>query len=128
MARWTLTNPFTSDSMTFQVNPNSGGSWRREREIHAKATTASGNNAAHIFFEGRDKPKTSEVSGVLLTQTMYDTLLDWYKKRVQLDLVDDLGRNMTIYITGFEPSRVRRLKHPWAHEYTLTFQEIFLAS
>lgn len=121
MARipWVLRDPITLEEYEFEVNPNDGGSLQYQKNIGYTVTTAP--NGKVIMYEGRDEAKTTTVSGVILSQDQYEEMIEWFSKRYQVELEDDLGRIMSIYITSFEPKRVRSARVPWRHDYSLTF-------
>lgn len=121
MARiaWVLRDPVTAEEYAFEINPNDGGSLSYQKNIGYMQTVAP--NGKIIMYEGRDEAKTTTVSGVILSQNQFEEMVKWFNKRYQLELEDDLGRVMSIYITSFEPRRVRSARKPWRHDYSLTF-------
>jgi len=115
--RWIFTDPAVSETYEWAVNPNSGGSPSREKNIQYENTSAPDGKT--LIFEGQDRPLQLEWSGVILSQSQYDTLITWFEKRRQIRLEDDLGRTMWIYITAFTPSRRRAVSHPYKHDYNM---------
>ncbi len=120
--RWVFEDLVTLESWTMDVNPREGGAPQYQKNVSYQAT--AGEDGKTLAFEGRDNPLTSEFSGVVLTETMYNTLLEWYQKRHQFQVTDDLGRVFMIYITGFAPKRKWSTTHPWRHDYTCTYTVI----
>jgi hypothetical protein len=121
MARipWVLTDPITDDTYSWEINPNDGGSLAYSKQVNYTLTTAPDGKV--LMYEGRDEAKSTTVSGVILSEAQYYEMIEWFNKRYQLQLEDDLGRIMMIYITSFEPKRIRSPRRPWRHDYSLTF-------
>lgn len=115
--RWIFTDQATNDTWTFEINPNTDGSPQLKKQVSFQSTAAS--DGTLILFEGRDQPTTMSFGGTILTQTQYNQLIRWFGKRHQVLLTDDLGRQTTIYITGFLPKRKYSRAYPWRHEYTV---------
>jgi hypothetical protein len=120
--RWVFEDLVTLESWTMDVNPRDGGAPQYQKNVSYQAT--AGEDGKTLAFEGRDSPLTSEFSGVVLTETMYNTFLTWYQKRHQVQITDDLDRVFMIYITGFNPKRKWSTTHPWRHDYTCTYTVI----
>ncbi len=121
MARiaWELYDPVLDETYNWEINPNDGGSLNYQKTTTAQQVVAPDGKV--ILFEGRDDPKSTTVSGVILAQSQFETMVEWFNKRYQVQLTDDLGRVFMIYITNFEPKRVRSSRTPWRHDYSLTF-------
>lgn len=98
------------------VNPNEGGSPGFKKTINFQATSAPDGKT--LMFEGRDEVQTLEFSGVILTEAQYNAFIYWWKKRHQIHITDDLGRQFWAYITMFDPKRERAHNYPWKHSYT----------
>lgn len=98
------------------VNPNDGGSPSFKKTVTYQSTSAPDGKT--LVFEGRDEVQTLEFSGVILTEDQYYAFIDWWRKRHQIHITDDLGRQFWAYITSFEPKRVRAQSHPWKHTYS----------
>ena len=118
LVRWTFTDTATSDTYTFEVNPNTGGSPTYPKQFNYQATAAPDGKT--LIFEGRDQPQKIEFSGTLTEQSQYDAFATWWKKRSQIELVDDLGRTFTIIIENFTPTRKRNAIKPWMHDYKVS--------
>jgi hypothetical protein len=121
MARiaWVFTDLVTAETYSLPINPNDGGSPSYKKNIVYQNTAAPDGNV--LMFEGRDDPKTSSFKGVLLTEDQYNTFVEWFEKRHQIQITDDLGRTFVCYITSFDPTRRRSAIHPWKHEYTCEY-------
>lgn len=117
--RWKLHDPATNIYVELPINPVEGGSPTYRKNISYQSTAAPGGTT--LMFEGQDEPKQMEVSGEILTREHYEMLTLWFNKRNQIQLTDDLGRVMWIYITEFSPKRVRSTVYPWRHSYTLKY-------
>ena len=115
VVKWVFEDPVTLASTTFEINPNDGGSRSYEKNIGYSNTSAPDGKV--IVFEGRDAPASIEFSGVLLTETQYDMFVEWWNKRYQVNVTDDLGREFSIIVEAFVPKRERARSHPWKHSY-----------
>lgn len=116
VTKWTFYDG--SDTYTFEINPNEGGSPARKKTISYKSTAAPDGKT--LIFEGRDQPPTIQFSGILLTEAQYDAFEEWWDKRQQVRVTDDLGREYWIYIDSFDPKRVRARSYPWKHQFSIT--------
>src|SRR5690606_37064028 len=96
---------------------NSEGSNMRRKNITTQATSAPSGKV--ILFEGRDDPRTATWSGVLLTQDQYDEFVDWFEKRHQFEVTDDLGRIHMVYIQSLDLTRRKSMQHPWFHDFSM---------
>lgn len=117
VTRWIFEDPSASETYTWEINPRDGGSPQYEKTINYQNTTAPDGKT--VIFEGLDKPLELEWSGVILSQDHYETLIEWFEKRRQIKLTDDLGRIYWVYITAFLPSRRRAVGRPYKHDYTM---------
>lgn len=117
VVKWQFNDPATLETHTFEINPNEGGSPEYTKNIQYRNTSAPDGKT--LLFEGRDNPQTLEFSGVLLTESQYNMFRDWWDKRYQVYVTDDLGREFSIVIEAFIPKRERAFHHPWKHSYTV---------
>lgn len=120
--KWQLIDPVTNESYAFEINPNTGGSLTRQKNITYYSTTA--DDAQIVLYEGTDQPQLVTVSGTLLTQAQYTNLVYWYSKRRQVLLIDDLGRNIWVYFAQFTPNRKWTVQSPWRHDWSAQFYVI----
>lgn len=121
MFRWVFTDPVTSETYEMEINPNEGGTPKLSKNISYQITTAPEPNSRVLMFEGRPQPRQGSFAGTILTEQHYNAMVQWYEKRNQIYVTDDLGRTFTIYITGFDAKRVRAIQHPWKHTYTCEY-------
>lgn len=121
VVRWLFEDLTTATpaTYTFEINPNEGGSLAYEKSIVTQTTSAFDGQV--IVQEGQDKPLSSSFSGTILTEEGHDAMVDWFQRRHQIRVTDDLGRQMMIYITKFTPKRVRSALYPWKHTYTVDY-------
>jgi hypothetical protein len=121
MARiaWELHQYSTLETYELDINPSDGGSPSYNKTLTTSNTTAPGGKV--LIFEGADEVQQISVTGTLLTEALYDKFIEWWDKRTILRLTDDLARVYDIYITSFDPQRVRSVTHPWRHTYTLNY-------
>lgn len=117
VVRWKFEDLATSESYDFEINPNEGGSPQYKKTITYQQTLAG--NA--LIFEGADETFTSSFTGTLLSEDQHQTFVDWWQKRHLIRLTDDLARTYMIYITAYEPKRVRAATNHWKHEYTVSY-------
>lgn len=117
VVKWRFDDPVTLDSHVFEINPNEGGSPDYTKNIQYRNTSAP--NGKTILFEGRDNPPSLEFSGTLLTESQFNMFVEWWNKRYQVEVTDDLGRQFTIVIESFSPKRERAFHYPWKHSYTV---------
>lgn len=121
--KWVFTDYFqkgpTPYAYTWEVNPNDGGS----PEIAKNMTILQnvGPNRINLVMEGQSSVPTLSFSGVILTQTHYETLELWFDRRVMIRLTDDLGRNFYGVFSKFSPKRSRRASNVWYHTYDAEF-------
>lgn len=119
VVKWIFEDPVTSEVYTFAVNPKEGGTPPYEKTMSYINTAAPDGRV--LAFEGRQKQQESQFTGTILEQSQYDAMLEWFTKRNQIYVSDDLGRVFTIYITKFDAKRIRAQSHPWKHEYTVSY-------
>jgi hypothetical protein len=115
---WHFTDPITAEVWTLPVNPAEGGTPKRNKRVDFQSTTAPDGKT--IMFEGRDEVRTIELSGTILDQDQLETFQDWYDKRYQIQIEDDLGRTFWVYITSFEADRAWSVNHHWRHRYRMS--------
>lgn len=115
VVKWQFYDGSTTE--VFEVNPNEGGSPTRRKTMTYKNTAAPDGKT--LVFEGRDEPGEISFSGTLLTQEQFDMFEEWWDKRQQVRITDDLGRQYWVYIHTFDAKRIRARSHPWKHEYTV---------
>ncbi len=120
--RWLLFDTSTEEFYAFEVNPNAGGSPALKKNILTEDTTAPDGKI--LVYEGSDDPRTFEFSGVLLSQDQYDTMTEWYEKKHQVVLRDDLGRYTYVYLADFQPRRAGLSHHTYRHTYTCRVVEL----
>lgn len=126
MARWKFTDvhqtgpsPYT---WTFNISPSEGGSPNVEKGYNV--TNYVGPRRQSVIQEGQMSNVSLEFSGTILTKSHYETFEIWFRKRVLIELVDDLGRTFRGGFASFRPQRVYKPNNFWYHKYTATFQVI----
>lgn len=120
MARWSFQDDVLVETYNFDVNPNRGGTPSFEKSLSYSTTPAG----ASIVFEGRDKPRTFTVSGILREESQLTALQTWYDKNYQVKVTDDLGREFWIFITGLDFERAQTRKWPFRHTFTINYVEL----
>lgn len=116
VVRWTFYDG--TDTYTFEINPDTGGSPAYAKTITSQSTLAP--NGKTLVFEGTDQVPKFEFSGTILTEAHFNAFLEWWDKRRQIQVTDDLGRQFWIYLETFTPTRVRAVQHPWKHSYQVS--------
>lgn len=118
VVRWVFEDPNTLDSYTLAINPSDGGAPAYQKTITYQNTAAPDGKV--ITFEGRDAPRKLTFSGTLLSEAEYNAFVEWWDRRYQIQVTDDLGREFSLIIESFAPHRVRARSHPWKHTYEIT--------
>lgn len=117
VVKWNFTDLSTSDTQDFEINPNEGGEVELAKNITTQGTVAPGGKT--VLFEGAPVVPTISFSGTILTQSQFDMFNGWFFVNHQLQLTNDLGQVLNIYITKFTPKRVRAANVPWKMTYTV---------
>lgn len=113
VVRWKFFDGVTE--VEFPINPSEGGSPQYEKNFVFEDTSAPEGKT--LVFEGRDSPKPLNFSGVILTEAHYDFMIEWWDKRNQVRITDDLGREFWVIIKSFRPKRERAHSYPWKHSF-----------
>ncbi len=117
--RWTINDPVTAVTETFEINPSAGGTPQRRKTFTEESTLAPGGAA--LLFEGRRPLLTATVSGTILSATQLAQFESWFEKANPLTLTDDLGRVFSIVISAFSPERVYSSSNVYRHSFTLNY-------
>lgn len=117
VVKWEFFDPVTLEIVPFEINPAAGGSPSYQKNVQYKDTSAPDGKV--IVFEGRDRPRELEFTGTILTESQYNMFVEWWDKRYQISVTDDLGREFVIMIDSFAPTRERAVHYPWKHSYTV---------
>lgn len=120
VVRWTFYDPTVPQTYTFEINPNTGGTPSYAKTLSTSSTVAPGGKT--LIFEGADQVPKFEFSGTILTEAHFNAFVEWWDKRRQIRITDDLGREFWVYIESFTPTRVRAVHHPWKHTYNVVAQ------
>jgi hypothetical protein len=116
VVRWQIYDPDTDDTWVFPMNPREGAVPTREKNIAQQAVAASDSSNV-LLFEGADSPSRINWDGTILTEDFYVAMEEWFDKRRQVRLTDDLGQTWWVYLIRFTPRRINRHSHPWAMTY-----------
>ena len=114
---WTFYDPVEDETYSFAINPKSGGSPSRPKNMTYQSTAAP--NGRVVAFEGAEPKVSISFSGTLLTEAQYTALNTWRDKKNQILLTDDLGREFWIYIEGLNLTRELSRNYPWRHEFSV---------
>lgn len=118
VVRWTFYDG--TNTYTFPVNPNEGGSPQRQRTLTELSPTAPQGRT--IMFEGPEKVQSIDIKGTILEQIHFEAFNAWFDKRQQIRITDDLGRQFWVMFEDFKPTRARTVHWPWRHNYSATFK------
>lgn len=113
--RWQFYNPSTGQNIRFPLNPSEQSLPQREKTVEALTTTSP--NGQPLIFEGREKPRTFPLTGVILTQEHYQFMVNWYDTKVACRITDELGNVFWLYLTKFNPKRKNRTNSAWAMDF-----------
>jgi hypothetical protein len=97
------------------LNPDAGGTPEYKKTLTYVNTSAPDGKT--LIFEGQDETQRLSWSGTLYTEEHFNAYVEWWQKRRQIQVTDDLGRSFWIYLVSFTPRRVRVSTRPWKHEY-----------
>ena len=111
---WVFEDIVNSEIYELEINP-SQADLPEVTSNYSPMPTAAGRQ---ILFEGRVQPVTLNFSGTLLTEEQYRAMNSWNRKRKQIKITDDQGYEYWVYLTGFNPQRVRDTQHPWRHTFS----------
>jgi len=119
--RWTISDgAATPTIISFPINPNSGGSFTRSRNL-SKDRTLTGKPYVAI---GSALPRTAEITGVILDEDSYNFLVTIFENMVQVLLTDDLERETWVFITDLELTSEPRRHSQWRHKYKMKLTEV----
>jgi hypothetical protein len=118
VVRWRFDDPVSLASYVFEINPNDGGSPDFQKNFSYANTSAADGKT--LIYEGRDKAQKFDFSGVILSQAHYDAFVEWWDKRYQVKITDDLGREFYVIIESFTPTRKRSALYPWKHDFKVS--------
>lgn len=113
--RWKLYDPVDGVEIRFPINPREGALPALERTISSIATAAPDGRS--LIFEGQQTPQEFSFTGAILSKDHYDFMVNWFNKRRQMRVTDDLGNQWWLMLKSFTPSRKRSHSHPWAADY-----------
>lgn len=115
--RWKFTDLKTSQEHTLEVNPHD-----RDRELQKNFSTrrAVAPDGQAIIFQGEDALEEQTWTGKLHTQEQYEDLVDWYRRPVEIQVIDELARTWKVYIQRLSLKQAPWVTHPWRHEWTMT--------
>lgn len=117
MSKWTLYDPVSAFTYTFQINPNSEV-LSAAKTLTYEATAAPSQSL--LLYEGSDQPSTLTLTGTLLSQDQYGAMLEFYGMRNQVLLTDDLNRLRWVYFSAFNPTRVRSAQYPYKMTFSIS--------
>lgn len=118
VVKWEFLDPTDSSTGQFEINPSEGGSPPYSKNMTGQSTVAAGGKT--IIFEGAFNVPEISFSGTILSESQYGDMVHWFNLKHPIQVTDDLGRVFQIYITKFEPKRVRAQSYPWKHTYSCT--------
>ena len=116
---WSLKTEDEVEVFFFEVNPKvDSGSLGVSKGI--SYSVAAGPSGRAVVHETIDGPQQVSYSGVLLSQSQYDDLIEWCSKEEPLILTDDLGQSSLIFFKSLEYTRAPKRHYPFRHEFSFT--------
>lgn len=122
VVRWTFTDPVTSETYSFEANPDAATPTEREKTFFTAPTTAP--TGFNNISEGRDKPTTGSFAGKVFTEAGYLALNEWFSRPRVVTLVDDLGRSSDVILEQISFDRAPHRHHPFRHTYTVQYHSM----
>jgi hypothetical protein len=116
VVKWIFEDASVPETYTFAVNPVQNDFSLQKSLIQQKTLAPDGQT---ILFEGRDEPRKFSFDGTLLEADQHDKFVEWFEKRRQIKVTDDLGAETLIYITNYTTQRGWRQSHPNRRTYTV---------
>jgi hypothetical protein len=124
--RWTLQDPATAESWTFQFNPNQMTSVHAPKSLTIFSNAPVYNPATEPragmgrVFQRSDEPYEWSFSGVIREQEHHDDLIYWTRKTGKLVITDHFGRQFTIRLLALDLNERRpTARRAWRFEYTV---------
>jgi hypothetical protein len=113
--RWVFYDPVELESWTMEINPNAGASPEYRKRVNQAVTTAPDGNV--LLFIGGEEPQKLHFSGVSLTQSQHEAMLEWYQKNRVITITDDLDRVFNVLIVSYAPKRKLSHTNFWRQDY-----------
>ena len=101
-------------SYELEVNPNEASVPTKKRNFAYQATCAG----QQVIYEGRQSPGDFSFSGVILSEEQLTKFEEWFAKRKQIRIADDLDNKYWVYLKSFSPKRVKHREYPFFFEYS----------
>lgn len=114
--RWDIFDPDTNTTVTFPINPSSGGIPPVRNSFTKHKTTAG----VGIVFQGNGELDSMEWEGALLSEDHVDFWYDLAENTRPVRLTDDLGKQVWILIETFEPKREWKASNQFFVKFTAT--------
>jgi hypothetical protein len=105
---------------TFHINPNEMNGPIGEKAMNI--LTSSGPTGGAIIQEGKMTLPSLDFSGIILEKDHMDKMEEWFRKRVLLDLTDDLGRQFRGVFSSLSATRPYSSSNFYRHQYQASFQ------
>lgn len=119
VVKWQFHDPSMSETYVFEINPNDDGLPEYKKNFQVMSTSAPDGNV--VVFEGRDEVRRGSFSGVTLSEEQHLKFIEWFEKRNQITVTDDLYRTFSIIIESYAPKRRFTRTRPWKHDYTMGY-------
>jgi hypothetical protein len=113
---WVFEDVFNEEVYELEINPDASSIPIRGKTL----TPAPKCRDGQVIFQGRDSVQSINFSGSILTEEQFFFMREWVRKEKQIKITDDQNRVMWVYLTSFNPTRVRSLDYPWRHTYSAT--------
>lgn len=124
---WRFYDPILDETYVFPVNPNAdSGSNARSRsvayiDVAGSRQNSLGNHTIDtIMYTTGIEQSTFSYDGNVYDIDQFNALNNWANKGRPIHMIDDLGRELLVYITKLTFSRVRSRQNPFKHSYNLS--------
>ena len=118
IVKWIFSDPVTTDTHTFELNPREGAQPKYNKQLSYEATAAASGGT--LVYEGRREVQKLEWQGTILEESTHLTFIEWWEKGYQIDITDDLGQEFRVFITNYQPERKRSIHYPHRRDYTMS--------
>lgn len=107
---------FFDGNVTYKlpINPQQA-SMPTNNKVLTFQETCSGKQ---VIYQGKPETKKISFSGVILEEAQYLSFREWFLKRKQVQITDDLEQEYWIYLKRFSPTRKRSNVYPWYMDYS----------
>ena len=118
--RWKFEDRETDEIVYLPINPREMSSPTIGRQMQYAWGSSAGRERIRAIDLGVQQPTTWTFTGVILTKSHYDLLLEWADRLHVLRVTDHLDRTFEIIIQKFDPiERLPTATRSWRADYTM---------